>query len=103
LLLEIGHRQLVGKLMRALAIFILFGAFVTAVIMPNEIGTQDLPATGSKCLKAGQSHPLKGKAVGWIALCGSQSDPGLTTDARQMEFRRAPTVARRPISSPLLI
>jgi len=47
--------------MRA-AISTLLVAFVAAVLLPNDVGTHELPATGCKCFKAAQ-HPVKGKAA----------------------------------------
>jgi hypothetical protein len=89
--------------MRAFAIVILLSAFVAAVIMPNDIGTPNFPATMSKWLKAGQNHPLKGKAIAWFGLTEKQGDPSPTSDTRLIVSRSAPCVARVQYSAPLLI
>jgi hypothetical protein len=89
--------------MRAPAILILLVAFAAAVILPNRIGTPNLPATGSKCLKAGQNHLLKGKAVGWFALPANLNEPVPTTAIRLIVIYRAQSVAKTPNSVPLLI
>ena len=89
--------------MRAFGILILLSVFVVAVIMPNDIGTPNLPATIGKYLKAGQHHLLKGKDVASFALCENQGDPSPTSDTRLIVFRSAPSTARAPFSPPLLI
>jgi len=89
--------------MRAVAILILLVAFVAAVVMPNDIGTPNLPATGSKFLKAAQSHPLKAKAVAWFTLAEIQGSAIPTTGTRWIVFRGAQPVAKVRFSAPLLI
>jgi len=58
--------------MRALVVAF-FVAFVAAVLLPNDVGTDELPATGSKCFKAAQ-HPVKGKAALRSVLVQQQID-----------------------------
>jgi hypothetical protein len=89
--------------MRSCAILILLFAFVTAVLMPNEIGTQSLPATGSKSLKLRQHHPLKVKAVAWVALTRNVEDLCSMSDACLIVARSAQSFARVQFSAPLLI
>lgn len=48
--------------MRIVAILILVVAFFMAVILPNEVGTRDLPATGAKHVLA-KAHPLSAKPL----------------------------------------
>ena len=59
--------------MRTAAIVALLIAFLAAVILPSDIGTHELPATGHKSVKAGQQHPVKGKTSLW---CGIVQNPG---------------------------
>ena len=90
--------------MRAWIFLILTAAFVTAVILPNDVGTDDLPATGARhvVVKSGRHamQPDKADLMGcvvvqlnWTAHCGGIAQARLCT---------APC-ARLQSSLPLLI
>ena len=54
--------------MKTLQILLLLIAFVVAVILPNEIGTHDQPATGTKgtVVKSAPVKTPKGGPVGFV-------------------------------------
>lgn len=55
--------------MRAIAILTLLLAFVVAVILPNDIGTNDLPATGAKHLVMKPSSHMVKPVKGGPSAC----------------------------------
>jgi hypothetical protein len=83
--------------------FILLVAFAAAVILPNDIGTHNLPATKCKCLKSGRHSSITGKVLDWCILPGNQGDLSLTVRMHPIVCRGAPSLARTPLSSPLQI
>ncbi len=61
--------------MRQLMTLILVGAFLAAVILPTDVGTHDLPATGAKQLtKAGGQSVKPGRSGPVMALVLLQAD-----------------------------
>jgi hypothetical protein len=88
--------------MRAFAILILLVAFVTAVILPNDIGTHELPATGGKCVKAGLHHLLKGKALTGFVLVEKQNHASLASDTQLLVYRSVQSLATVQLSPRLL-
>ena len=89
--------------MRSIAILALLVVFVVAVVLPNDIGTHELPATGCKCVKALQHQVVKGKAVAWFVVVGNQCDASPTSDTQRLVYRSMQTVANVQHTSPLLI
>ena len=89
--------------MRTFAVLTLLAVFVLAVILPNDIGTHELPATGCKCIKAGPHQLVKGKAVTSFVAFLERCDASPTKDAQLLAYRSAQTATIVQHSSPLLI
>jgi hypothetical protein len=89
--------------MRAFGITLLLVAFVLAVILPNDIGTHELPMTGQKCVKVGKAHPFKVKLAAWCIQLPNRSDASPAADARLIAPRGVRPKAAAPYSPPLLI
>jgi hypothetical protein len=89
-----------------MSILILVVAFFMAVILPNEVGTHGLPATGAKhVLTKAQPHstkPVKDGPAAFVTLVALQ---GETASSRcDAEFSRSVrTVSNTQLSLPLLI
>ena len=92
--------------MRILAVLILVVAFFVAVILPNEVGTHDLPATGAKLVLT-KGHPLSAKPVksgpaAFVTPVSLQGElPPSHSDA--VLARSVQIVSNRHFSLPLLI
>jgi len=93
--------------MRTWAILTLLVAFATAVILPNDVGTDDMPATGAKhrVVKAGTHviKPVKGGPVAWIVSIQQQATILVSSASPAVLYRSGETLARIQQSSPLLI
>ena len=89
--------------MRAYALTAVLVAFVAAVILPNDIGTHELPATGHKSVKAGEHHPSKGKPAVWSIYHPDRSDANTTAPAQLIALRGVQPSAPEQHSPPLLI
>jgi hypothetical protein len=88
--------------MRALA-FILLVAFLAAVILPNDIGTDNLPATRGKSVKSGQYHPVKSRLQASFAVVPTPCDAISMSSRHSFGRRSVPAMAGLPLSRPLLI
>jgi len=89
--------------MRACAILILIVGFVVAVILPNDIGTANLPATGCKYVKARLHHPAKGDGLAWLVFTPNQGDLKRKSDAQLFVYHSTQSAAEVQHSPPLLI
>ena len=92
--------------MRIMAILILVSAFFIAVILPNEVGTHDLPATGAKHVLT-KGHPLSAKPVNggpaaFVTPIALQGDTALGHCDADLS-RSVRTVGNTQLSLPLLI
>jgi hypothetical protein len=92
--------------MRILAILILVVAFFVAVILPNEVGTHDLPATGAKLVLT-KGHPLSAKLVkggpaAFVTPVALQGDTALSQCGAD-STRSVQIVSNRHVRLPLLI
>ena len=88
--------------MRTLA-FILLVAFATAVVLPNDIGTHNLPATKCKCVKAKRHHQIAGKVLAWVNSHQMPGDLNPTGGTHVVVCRSVPSFANTPLSTPLRI
>ncbi len=93
--------------MRAFAILALTLVFFTAVILPNDIGTDDSPATGHISFAKARHHhaakPTKGGAAACVVMVARQHEPYLTSNLQLLVFRSTPTVANSQRSLALLL
>lgn len=89
--------------MRTAAIVTLLVAFLAAVILPNDIGTDDMPATGHKTVKARQQHLVKGKASLWFAIVQNPGDQRPMRGAQLIARCGAQAIVAPHCSLPLLI
>ena len=93
--------------MRAIAILTLLLAFVVTVILPNDIGTNDLPATGVKHLVVkASSHmvkPVKGGPSACVLLLQLRGETFAASDCQLNVYRSGRTVSNAQLSAPLLI
>jgi hypothetical protein len=92
--------------MRIMAILFLVVAFFVAVILPNEVGTHDLPATGAKhVLVKAHPHPAKpgkGMATALVTLIGLHGESALSRCDDELS-RSVQTVCNMQLSLPLVI
>lgn len=92
-------------IMRAIVLQLLILAFAVAVVLPNDVGTLDLPAIGVKAATKAHSGSLDGNAVSPIAcmmLPGLHLDrivEALGFEARQIRQ----TAVNLPVAVRLLI
>ena len=89
--------------MRAFGIMVLLVAFAVAVILPNDIGTHELPMTGHKCVKVGKTHPFKVKLAAGCIQLPNRSDASPAADARLIAPRGVRPTGAAQYSPPLLI
>ena len=89
--------------MRAFGIMVMLVAFVVAVILPNDIGTHELPMTGHKCVKVGKTHPFKGNLAIWCIQLPDRSHASPAADAQLITPRGVRPKAAAQYSPPLLI
>ena len=90
--------------MRSFA-YILAILFASAVIAPNDIGTHELPATGTKALNKAPGHNWhqhvgKGTAA-LLKLDPIEELPGMVSDV--LVYKSVQTICNSQLSSPLLI
>jgi hypothetical protein len=93
--------------MRTLAILILAVGFFIAVVLPNEIGTHDLPATGAKhVLVKAHPHAAKpaksGVSAMLMTLVELRGEAALSRSATE-SFRSVRTVSNLQLCLPLVI
>jgi len=93
--------------MRTLQILSLLVAFVVAVISPHdEIGTHDLPATGTKSIVKAAGHkwlkPRGHGQVAFVAIDELRCDL-LVSFSEKFVWRSVRTVSNLQLSLPLLI
>ena len=89
--------------MRTFAIVTVLIAFGAAVILPNDIGTHNLPATKCKCVKSEQGHPLKGRTAAWLILPPKQCERSPADGTQLVVYRSAQSIGKVQLTSPLLI
>jgi hypothetical protein len=93
--------------MRTIAIRLLAVGFFLAVVVPNDIGTDDLPATGAKrVLTKAHPHAAKPAKGGVPAALMSLVEirDGLSPSRSETEiFRSVRTVSNMQLSLPLVI
>ena len=90
--------------MRTLAILTLLTGFVAAVLLPNEVGTHDLPATGSKVITKAPNKRVEPPA-GPVACLASTAVQGAIAVRRcdSAAWRSVRTASMVQLNLPLLI
>lgn len=93
--------------MRALALVALLAGFVVAVILPNEIGTQTLPAVDCKVLSKDRTKSVDMLPINAVGVCWTPPTDGRSTAAiyrrESVIWRSARTSIIVQISLPILI
>ncbi|HLJ10154.1 MAG TPA: hypothetical protein VKU82_03140 [Planctomycetaceae bacterium] len=93
--------------MRSAAFLILILAFAMAVVLPNDIGTDDMPARPAKqvVVKAGHHFvkPVRGGPTAWLVAIQRQDMLSLAGDCPAVVCRSGQTVANVQLSFPLVI
>ena len=93
--------------MRSAAILTLLLAFAATVVLPNDVGTDDLPARPAKhvVVKAGHHFvkPVRGGPAVCVVSLQQQDTRYLASDSPAILYRSGQTIANVQQSSPLLI